>query len=555
MSRRGCRVGHRVSRGVAAALFLLGIACSDEDDGPGGPVDGGGGDTPVSADGPPDAVPNALTISGRVVRAGTSTGVARALVTVSIDVDGNGVVDSNERQETTTTDMGSYVVVAPVKAGQTAVVKIAQPGLAPIFRTIDAKGGAGVQLDTEMAATAPMTCAAGKCSGDTRGVSLEGVPDGTQASGMAFNPVTDTDKFPGAFDESTGALLKSAVFAAIELKDASGTPLTTFAAPVSLLMAVPADTWSIITDVTAGTDRIEVPLYSFDEKKGTWVADGQGYLQDAAGMPIPEATLAQIRARTYSGSVTAKGAISHASYWNVDWPLRTHGCITGTVVDQTGLPVAGATLFAGGVDYTASYRPQTTSSSGAFCLDVLRAEGAGEDVDGNGTMGDKHQVALHVSAQQALYLLGSFTPGATEAVCGGTCTDVGMLALIPAKEVETALEGHWAGDWGDMVLRKVGDEYWGVYLHDTGTVVLRRAADGVYRGWWSEVPSREPPNDAGEVEFRFAWTGTALSLDGQWRYGVTGAFKADWDLAHVTTPVPAGLEERFADVASFKRHP
>jgi hypothetical protein len=273
-------------------------------------------------------------------------------------------------------------------------------------------------------------------------------------------------------------------------------------------------------------------------------------------MPLAEAALAQLKAGAMaSTAVFARGQITHASYWNIDWPLRTHGCLSGTVVDAAGMPVFGATLFAGGLGYTGSYRPITTGANGRFCLDVQRAEAADEDIDGDLVRGEKNLVSLHVQAGGRNYLLGAVAPAAVEATCGGSCTDLGALALLAEKEVKVALEGHWGGDWGDMLLRKVGDEIWGSYTHDQGTVVLRPSPDGVYRGWWSEAPSRMASADAGEVEFRFVWKDTQLTLDGRWRYGESGAFREDWDLSHLTTPVPTALEARFTDATAFRRHP
>ncbi|RMH42684.1 MAG: hypothetical protein D6689_07390 [Deltaproteobacteria bacterium] len=121
--------------------------------------------------------------------------------------------------------------------------------------------------------------------------------------------------------------------------------------------------------------------------------------------------------------------------------------------------------------------------------------------------------------------------------------------------VTAELVGFWTGDWGDMVLREVGDEVWGAYRHDDGTVVLRWDADDVLRGWWSEAPSRNPDQDAGEVEFRFARDGDAIVLDGRWRYGTSGAWREDWDLRRSPQAPPADLESRFAHPELFKRRP
>jgi len=46
-------------------------------------------------------------------------------------------------------------------------------------------------------------------------------------------------------------------------------------------------------------------------------------------------------------------------------------------------------------------------------------------------------------------------------------------------------------------------------------------SEGVLRGWWCEVPSRQPGADAGEVELRFDRSGDGLTVDGRWRYGGT----------------------------------
>ncbi len=116
--------------------------------------------------------------------------------------------------------------------------------------------------------------------------------------------------------------------------------------------------------------------------------------------------------------------------------------------------------------------------------------------------------------------------------------------------------GFYSGDWGDMVLRHVGDEIWGAYAWDTGTIVGSIQGDALV-GWWSETPSREPTSDAGDVEFR--WTrddaGNIL-LDGRWRYGTEEAWHEDWDISLVTDrDPPQELVERFDDESAFRRHP
>ncbi len=115
--------------------------------------------------------------------------------------------------------------------------------------------------------------------------------------------------------------------------------------------------------------------------------------------------------------------------------------------------------------------------------------------------------------------------------------------------------GHFNGDWGDMEFRVVGQELWGSYSHDEGTVVVTWSDTGFLQGWWSEKPTRLPTNDAGEVQFKFTKAGGVVSLDGWWRYGDTGVWNEDWDLTHTDAAVPAELSARFNDPSQFKRHP
>jgi hypothetical protein len=121
------------------------------------------------------------------------------------------------------------------------------------------------------------------------------------------------------------------------------------------------------------------------------------------------------------------------------------------------------------------------------------------------------------------------------------------------------LAGHWSSDeWGDMLFRISGDEIWGAYAYDTGAIVGTLDPDLVFRGWWSEGSDRAPPENAGDVEFRFFWTGETLTLDGRWCFDVCAdatSWREDWDLQRTTDPVPQELEDRFNDPSLFIQHP
>lgn len=125
----------------------------------------------------------------------------------------------------------------------------------------------------------------------------------------------------------------------------------------------------------------------------------------------------------------------------------------------------------------------------------------------------------------------------------------GDAALTAAEVV-----GYYAGDWGDMVLREMNGEIWGAYTHDMGTII-GTFQNGVLVGWWSEVQSRLPNMDAGEVEFRFGLKNGQVFIDGRWKYGTAEAWREDWDIGLVKMPEPAALVARFNDPGAFRRHP
>lgn len=118
----------------------------------------------------------------------------------------------------------------------------------------------------------------------------------------------------------------------------------------------------------------------------------------------------------------------------------------------------------------------------------------------------------------------------------------------------------WNSDssFGEIVFREVGGEIHAVFRPNKGTVVGTLSPDGVFRGWWCQEGSRQPPRDAGEVEWRLLTTpeGEPKTLDGRWRYGLDGALRGGWDLRKLGgLPEPPDLARMFDDSASFCRHP
>ena len=126
-------------------------------------------------------------------------------------------------------------------------------------------------------------------------------------------------------------------------------------------------------------------------------------------------------------------------------------------------------------------------------------------------------------------------------------------ARPPARTPVGDIVGTWSGTFGTLVIREVGDELWGAYGHDMGTIRGEMRGD-VFVGWWCEDPSRQAPGDAGEVELRFSRDDRGV-IDGRWRYGTGGQWVDDWDMTPVATPPPADLTARFDVAAWFCSHP
>ncbi len=118
------------------------------------------------------------------------------------------------------------------------------------------------------------------------------------------------------------------------------------------------------------------------------------------------------------------------------------------------------------------------------------------------------------------------------------------------------LAGVWHSDnYGLMVFREVGDEMRAVYRLGNGSVVGQISADGVFRGWWCEEPTRQPHDFAGDVEWRLDKTSNGEFLFGNSRYGSEEPYTGDWDIEKVGGPEPPDLSPRFDQASAFCPHP
>ncbi|NNG02368.1 MAG: carboxypeptidase regulatory-like domain-containing protein [Desulfobacteraceae bacterium] len=401
---------------------------------------GGGGGGGNGDDDPDSQISVSGNVKESILLMGTmstnpSDGVT---IRVSSDLNQNGSIDTGESETTTTNSNGDYSVEAPAAVGTTTVVSFAKEGYATVIRTVKVQSlGNAVMIGCTLKQLYELEASGDgwQDQGNTVGVSGINISSGYA---RAFNPVTETSQFPGSFSDDQGNMLISGVFAEFDLKDESGNPIRALSGgqTATIRMQVPKSTWGVIKDETAGNSQIDVPMYYFNEDTGQWSSSGNGWLVDADGIAIDEGQLAAITGKTYSGKIYAASEASHFSYWNVDWPIDSHACITGVIVDDQGAPVSGAVVHVQGITYTGVSTPTATDAEGRFCIDVMRNEDAGEDLDGDGNAGETQQLLITVFTDDTYYRFNPIPLADGTGTCPSGCMEMGLLPLSAAGELQ-----------------------------------------------------------------------------------------------------------------------
>jgi hypothetical protein len=156
----------------------------------------------------------------------------------------------------------------------------------------------------------------------------------------------------------------------------------------------------------------------------------------------------------------------------------------------------------------------------------------------------KRQAFVHRRARRWMIVGVAFTLVAIGAAIGqafSTKTD-----RVLAKDV---LEGHWYGTFGDTYFEVEGNEARAIYTFRDGRI-LANIDNYVVDGWWTEAPSRKPPNDAGQVHFEIAKRDSKLLIYGKWSQG-RGENWGNWTLEKVDEVVPGDVQEKFKDHSTF----
>ncbi len=266
-----------------------------------------------------EGIPATITGSGLVLFT-DSGGVAGADVT--------GSIEGGPPAFTTTAFDGAYGVAAngPAASQFRVDVSTVVDGV-PLSSTRYGFVPAGADtvaldpIELPNPATSQLFNLGGGEFGDFDEVRVIGLPPEVVAAyGEAFDHQTEPNAFPGLVGDDPGDPFNSTVFAWLVALDAAGDEVTTFPAPVTVRLRIPANQHVDVFDLTPGNGVIDIPMYSFDEVSGDWVIEATGIVTNSSGVPYTEADAVNIRAGLFgSFAVWAQFETDHFSWWNVDY--------------------------------------------------------------------------------------------------------------------------------------------------------------------------------------------------------------------------------------------
>lgn len=377
---------HYNSRFIGLFIVVIALGCSDPD----------------SDDGNGEPIPDRLIVTGELSELSPVRGVSPlrgATLVARVDTNDDGLFDDGD-VTVVEVDESAYRIEIPLESRRSVSILV-RSSLAATA-TVEVVGGPGerVTRDISLPALEQLGCGFGRCVGAD--VQITGLPTGITARAAALSPIGERTLFPGSWGTDEGALLESGGFMFAALRGADGSDVNELDQPAELTFELPIESWGELRDIEPGNGAIDVPFYAFDDTIGTWTRDGAAVLVDALGAPIPESELSSVQSGAYSGSVSARGAVSHFSFWNVDFPLEQVSSVAvqldfGVPANETpSLVIDGITYDGGGV-----VRP--TNNPDVFCVRVRRSEPEGEDDDANGESGEVHRSRILVQRGNTSY--------------------------------------------------------------------------------------------------------------------------------------------------------
>ncbi|MEO1269916.1 MAG: carboxypeptidase-like regulatory domain-containing protein [Myxococcota bacterium] len=383
-----------------------------------------------------------------------------AAVVLSNDQNGDGAVDSGEQCTTTTDAQGRFSVECGAVTGRRMVLSITAPGASPMYRTVDAQSGAQTQWQVTLREQQPLVCEGDQCALDSGAVIIGNVPDGISAQAWTLGSSATADERPSESIDRSGNLLLPGVTAAVTWLDINGNPLPDLETPVTTWIRYPRAAWGRLDDMDSANSTIDLPLYLLDPLSGRWVRQGMGTLVDVTGSAIDPAALETLQEGNWEGVAFVQAELALSGVWSVQWALETRSCVQG-VLNSDAVPVAGALVRLEGLGYDGRTAPALTDAQGSFCIETLRGEQNGEDLDRDGVAGEVYEARLEASVGgNQLFDLGSHMLRSDESACGeGGCLSLGEVGL--ATNVFEAGTCPVAG----LVTDRFGQPVQGTQLH------------------------------------------------------------------------------------------
>lgn len=325
---------------MAMIALVMGLAlvwgCSDDDT----PTDPGGG-----GNGGGDPV-------------GTITGIVYELD--GDPLSGAAITDGTVA---TTANEDGYFLLASVPEG-TAIVSIASTGYASTFRVVPVSEGSSTHFadivlmpfeSGTINAGAGGSVATGNGAGEVDfagGTFVDGAGapyDGevtVQLNAMLPGEMEFYGAFPGDFsgirEDDSEVPFISYGFMTVEISGEDKAPLELAPGAIAALRLT-------IDETKAASAPATIPMWYFDETDGMWHEEGEATLEG----------------NVYTAEV------GHFTTWNWDLPVEDICAITGTVIDENEMPVAGARVISRSVGL-AIMDEAVTNAAGAFEVRAVR---------------------------------------------------------------------------------------------------------------------------------------------------------------------------------------
>lgn len=338
---------------------------------------------------------------------------------LSGDFNTNGAIDGEEQFDFRSDGDGKYEITTrvPAKFRGNLVITLKREGYVSFIRTLPSQEGK-YTINAVLLPSEDAKCEKGVCRVFSNMIRIENLPENVSGGFMrVFSPVTQSEYFPGNFEDSDGKMLISTVFSEIELYDSEGNKITSPGDGQSfkVKMLIPRESYVSIKDLNPETEDVEVPMFYFDEVQGVWVESEEGWLEYENSIKVKNAELAGILNGDYKGNVFSVFYAPHLSWWNVDWKNNNVTCLMGRVIID-GNVTSGAFVEAAGINYNSEnmlsfwrnvYRV-SSDGSGWFVVGVYRSENASEDADGDGLIGETHRSNITISYNGTTWNLGEF---------------------------------------------------------------------------------------------------------------------------------------------------